>query len=230
MTPKIFAIADLHLPGGEPDKGMEVFGPHWQGHWNKIQADWRARVSPEDTVVIPGDISWAMTLPAALEDLQSIGALPGKKLLLRGNHDYWWNSIGRVRDTLPAGMYALQNDCIAIDGTVYCGTRGWVLPQRPDFGPHDQTIYAREVSRLRLSLQDAARKHKDVSPRVLMHFPPLVDSPTDFTALFAEFGVTKVVYGHLHGSPTPPPVQGTVDGVEYLCAACDQLRFRLAEW
>ena len=130
---KIYAIGDLHLPGGD-DKPMEVFGTHWEGHWQKIKQDWLEKVRYEDVVLIPGDISWAMQLEHAVEDLRAVGDLPGRKIILRGNHDYWWGSITRVREALPEGMYALQNDAIELDGVVFCGSRGWTIPQGED-GP-----------------------------------------------------------------------------------------------
>ena len=104
----VWAISDLHLPAHQ--KPMDVFGPHWQNHFERIREDWLERVSGEDVVLLPGDLSWAMHLEEALEDLSRIGALPGRKILLRGNHDYWWSSIGRVRRALPEGCYAIQND------------------------------------------------------------------------------------------------------------------------
>ena len=117
----VYAIADLHLPAQQ--KPMDIFGEHWRDHFQRISEDWLGRVKPEDVVLLPGDISWAMRLEEALEDLQSIGRLPGTKLLLRGNHDYWWNSIGRVRRALPEGMYALQNDSLCVGGRLYAGSR-----------------------------------------------------------------------------------------------------------
>ena len=110
----VYAIGDLHLPAEQ--KPMDVFGPHWIDHFQRISEDWRARVSDEDVVLIPGDITWAMQLDAARPDLNAIGALPGRKIITRGNHDFWWSAIGRVRDALPEGMYALQNDGMALDG------------------------------------------------------------------------------------------------------------------
>ena len=133
----VFAIADLHLPAQQ--KPMDVFGEHWRNHFQRIREDWLARVSPSDLVLLPGDISWAMRLEEALEDLESIGALPGVKVLLRGNHDYWWSSIGRVRRALGEGMFALQNDSLLIDGRLYAGSRGWTLPG-PDASEEDLRI------------------------------------------------------------------------------------------
>ena len=124
---EFYAIADLHLPGGM-NKTMEVFGEAWDHHFDKIREDWMQRVREEDVVLIPGDISWAMTMDQVHDDLLAIGALPGKKLLLRGNHDYWWSSIGRVRSVLPKGTYAVQHSCEDCGTFVVCGTRGWMFP------------------------------------------------------------------------------------------------------
>ena len=108
---RVFAIGDLHLPGGD-DKPMNIFGDRWTGHFDKISANWRETADEDDVILIPGDISWAMQLENALPDLEAIGALPGKKILLRGNHDYWWSTVTRVRESLPEKMYALQNDAV----------------------------------------------------------------------------------------------------------------------
>ena len=149
----VYAIADLHLPARQ--KPMDVFGEHWRDHFRRISEDWLARVAPDDLVLLPGDLSWAMRLEEAVEDLNSIAALPGTKLLLRGNHDYWWSSIGRVRRVLGEGMFALQNDSVLIGGRLYAGSRGWTLPG-PDCTDDDRRIYARE----RLRLGDVAAKRQ----------------------------------------------------------------------
>ena len=124
---RVYAIGDLHLPGGAV-KPMDVFGAHWENHFARISEDWRGRVKDQDVVLIPGDISWAMQLDGAQADLDAIAALPGRKILLRGNHDYWWNSLTRVRSLLREGCYALQNDSVYLDGLLFCGTRGWTCP------------------------------------------------------------------------------------------------------
>ena len=222
----VYAIGDLHLPGGD-DKSMAVFGAHWQGHWQKIATDWQARVEEDDIVLIPGDISWAMHLEDALPDLQAIGALPGRKILLRGNHDYWWGAITRVRESLPAGMYALQNDALVMDGIAFCGTRGWTHPQGEE--GEDARLYARELIRLRLSLEQA-RRLQPVGPVVAMtHFPPLGEGGvrTPVSDLMEEFGVGDVVYGHLHGASLKTAFVGEVAGVRYHFVSCDGLGFKL---
>lgn len=223
----IFAIGDLHLPGGD-DKPMQVFGSHWEGHWDRIREDWRARVQAEDIVLIPGDISWAMYLADAVPDLQAIGELPGKKILLRGNHDYWWGAITRVRDALPPGMYALQNDALMMNGVVFCGSRGWTNPLGSTDG-EDARLYARELIRLRISLERARQLSPQGRLIALAHFPPLGENgaKTPVSDLMREFGVGDVVYGHLHGASVRGAFTGTVDGVRYHFVSCDGLGFRL---
>jgi len=227
---RIFAISDLHLPGADK-KAMDIFGPHWANHFERIREDWLARVTPEDTVLIPGDISWAMTLTEARQDLDALLALPGRKVLLRGNHDFWWDSISRVREYLLPGNAALQNDAIVCGDTVICGTRGWNCPGRNDFTAHDEHIYQREAVRLRLSLDTARRKMPGVTPRVMLHYPPFNEKkqPSLFTALFWEYGVRQVIYGHIHGR-SPTPYEGWLDGVHYRLVSCDHLNFQLLEW
>ena len=224
---RIFAIGDLHLPGGD-DKPMNVFGPHWDGHWEKIRADWLSRVAEDDVVLIPGDISWAMQLRDALPDLRSIGELPGRKILLRGNHDYWWGAITRVRDALPPGMYALQNDALTLDSVTFGGSRGWTNSQQNTEG-EDARLYAREVARLRLSLDQARRLSPEGRLVALTHFPPLGEggTPTPVSELMREYGVGDVVYGHLHGASIRGAFSGTVEGVRYHFVSCDGLNFQL---
>ncbi|MDR3051634.1 MAG: metallophosphoesterase [Oscillospiraceae bacterium] len=227
---KIFAIGDLHLPGGD-DKAMDVFGAHWADHFTRIAADWRARVTPRDVVLVPGDISWAMDLAGALPDLLAIGALPGRKVLLRGNHDYWWSSLTQVRAALPAGMYALQNDALLLDGRVFCGTRGWVCPGDPPQSEEDARIYRREVLRLDLSLRAAARVAPGVAPVALMHFPPCNDKgePSGFTALLEAYGAAALVYGHLHGAGLKHAAPAVWAGIPFYQVSCDGLGFVLRE-
>ena len=154
---RFYAIGDLHLPGAQ-SKPMDVFGAHWEGHFDKITADWLERVTDEDVVLLPGDISWAMTLEEAAPDLLRICGLPGKKLFLRGNHDYWWSSLTRVRGLMPQGNYALQNDAVAFEDAVVCGTRGWTVMSEVSTDAQNVKIYRREAMRLELSLKDAQKK------------------------------------------------------------------------
>ena len=222
----IYAIGDLHLPGGD-DKPMEIFGAHWEGHFSRIARDWRERVREEDVVLIPGDISWAMQVEDALPDLRAIGALPGRKVILRGNHDYWWCGINRLRELLPKGMYAVQNDAIRLEDVAICGTRGWTLPA-PGGSAEDEKIYARELLRMEMSL-DRAKRLGCPHIVVMCHYPPLGEGgeATRLSALLERYRPDDVVYGHLHGASLRGAVTGTYGGIRYHCVSCDGLHFRL---
>ena len=222
---RIFAIGDLHLSGSAP-KPMSIFGLHWENHWDKIRADWEQQVGEEDAVLIPGDISWAMTLTEAAPDLSALGALPGRKVLIRGNHDYWWSSISRVRGSLPPSVHALQNDHLVLSGWVFCGTRGWQPPGARGNTAQDQKIYARELLRLQMSMQGIKDPKHCI---VLLHFPPFDEGgrPTPVTELLADAGPSHVVYGHLHGESAKNGVEGVVDGIKYHLVSCDHLGFAL---
>ncbi len=222
----IFAIGDLHLPG-HAQKPMDVFGSHWDRHFETISDHWRRMVGPTDVVLIPGDISWAMQLDQALDDLRAIAALPGRKLLLRGNHDYWWSSLSKLRAALPEGMFALQNDALALEGHIFCGTRGWMFPtvQQP-LGAQDEKVFRRELMRLRMSLDQATGlSGQDIT--VLMHYPPLFADGvgTPFTDILEEYAVTRVVYGHLHGAGIKVAFRGERQGIRYFLTSCDALGF-----
>ena len=220
----VFAIADLHLPARQ--KPMDVFGEHWKDHFQRIREDWLEKVAPDDLVLLPGDISWAMRLEEAVEDLNSIAGLPGTKLLLRGNHDYWWSSIGRVRRALGEGMFALQNDSVLIGGRLYAGSRGWTLPG-PECSDEDRRIYARERLRLEMSLQDARRRDAQAPITVMMHYPPLTDDEPGFSDILERYGISDCVYGHLHGAAIYGAVRGLRGSVRYHQVSCDGLGFKL---
>ena len=205
---------------------MDVFGSHWKQHFERIRADWLVRVKSGDLVLLPGDLSWAMRLEDAVEDLNSIAALPGEKILLRGNHDYWWGAIGRVRRTLGEGVYALQNDSLLLGGRLYAGTRGWTLPT-PESDPDDVRIYERERLRLQMSLKSARSRSADAPITALMHFPPLTDEHPGFSDILEAYGVQDCVYGHLHGAGLYGAVRGLRRGVRYHQVSCDGLDFKL---
>ena len=157
---KLFAIGDLHL-NGKADKPMDVFGSNWDRHREKIFDAWQSLVSPSDCVLVPGDICWAMYLEDAVDDLNSIAELNGTKILIRGNHDYWWASPTRIRAVLPAGMYIVQNDSVDMCAFSVCGSRGWMLPSAANFGKADEKIFNRELIRLEMSLKAAC--HNDAA-------------------------------------------------------------------
>jgi hypothetical protein len=220
---QIYAIADLHL-SLTSEKPMDVFGEAWRGHAEKLERNWRERVQQDDLVLVPGDISWAMQLSAALPDLSFIGNLPGKKILLKGNHDYWWSAIGRVRSNLPEGMRALQNDSIVESGIGICGSRGWLCPGSNNFNAEDQKIYLRELDRLSLSLASLPPVETKIA---MLHFPPFTDKEkgSGFTERLEQAGVKIAIYGHLHGEANRYAFEGERNGVYYHCVAADKLDF-----
>ncbi len=223
----IFAIGDLHLAHGQ-QKPMDVFGGHWENHVPRLGENWLQSVKENDLAVICGDISWAMQLAEAQPDFDWLAGLPGMKVMIRGNHDYWWGSISKVRSALPPSLYAIQNDHFCWGEWTICGTRGWICPGGEGFdNDHDQKIYLREVERLRLSLKSAAGAG---SGQIIcaLHFPPFsrTNQPSGFSGLLEEYGVKKCVFGHIHDKWRDQIFQGLRGGVEYIFVAADGLGFR----
>ena len=222
----IWALADLHLSHDQP-KPMDIFGKAWEDHVEKIAFNWRRLVREDDLVIVPGDISWAMDLAGARADLDWLAALPGGKLLVRGNHDYWWSSISKVRAALPPGVAALQNDHFVFGDWAICGTRGWLCPGDEGFGgEHDQKIYRRELGRLQLSLESAV-KAKQSRLIAALHYPPFErwTGPSGFTELLECYGVKHCLYGHIHDPSRERVFQGERGGVCYRFVASDGVDF-----
>lgn len=222
----IYAIGDIHLSLGQ-DKPMNIFGSEWESHVEKIKINWEETVHKDDLVIIAGDISWAMHLADAAADLLWLAELPGAKLLVKGNHDYWWNSISKVRSALPDGIYALQNDHFIWEDYVICGTRGWICPGEEGFdSEEDQKLYLRETQRLELSLKSAAGI---ASANIItaLHFPPFnrKNKPSIFTELLEKYAVKICVFGHIHDSGRDYIFQGIRNGVEYRFVAADGIDF-----
>ncbi len=227
----IYAISDLHLSSVN-EKPMDIFGGNWEGHFEKIKEDWLKTVKEEDIVLIAGDISWAMKLSDALIDLQALAPLPGKKVFVRGNHDYWWNGISKLRAAAPDdSFYFLQTDALKIENFVLVGSRGWTCPGSSDYTEQDEKLYLREGERFRLALAEGEKLFQEGDTKIaLIHYPPftLKQEDTLFTRLFEEYGVDKVVFGHIHGAAYFP-LKTEKNGVEYLLTACDKLHFRLVK-
>ena len=228
---KIYAISDLHI-STNTNKPMDVFGGNWVGYLDKIKQDWQEKVTENDLVLIGGDISWAMDIEDAQKDIQSLSTLNGKKILIKGNHDYWWSGIGKVRDMLPENFYALQNDSIRFDGVVICGSRCWSVPGSPDFNEQDMKIYLRETERLKLSLKSAKKLRQEGDKLVaLIHYPPfnVKRENSAFTDIFEEYGVDVVVYGHLHGKTVRADKIVEKNHIKYYLTSCDQVENKLTE-
>ena len=237
----IWAIGDLHLSFGTEHKEMSVFGPAWERHVDLLEASWDSSVAPNDLVLIPGDISWAMRLEEAIPDLEWIDKRPGVKVIIKGNHDYWWGSISKVRKALPPSIHALQHDVFCLNSIAIGGTRLWDSPDvdcreliamkegvgiAPPEKKDEEEIFRRELNRLELSLRLIP---KDAAIKIAMtHFPPIGPSlaPTMASALFEQYGVQIVAFGHLHSFKEGlGPLFGTARGVRYVLCSGDYLRF-----
>ena len=228
---KIYAISDLHI-STNTNKPMDIFGGNWIGYMDKIKEDWSYKVSDDDLVLIGGDISWAMDVLDAKTDIESLANLKGNKIMIKGNHDYWWSGIGKVREILPEKFFALQNDSIRFDGVVICGSRCWSVPGSPDFNEQDNKIYLREQERLKLSLKSAQKIMQEGDKLIaLIHFPPfnVHRENSGFTDIFEEFKVDAVVYGHLHGKSVRADRLVIKNGIKYYLTSCDQVDNKLTE-
>lgn len=226
---KIFAISDLHL-SGLTDKPMDVFGGEWEGHFEKIKKDWREKVADDDVVLVCGDVSWGTTLDQGVFDLESLKELKGKKVFIRGNHDYWWNGITKLRDRAPDDtFFFLQNDCVKFGNVIICGSRGWSCPGSADFGEHDEKLYLREVERFKLCFKQVEKIKEEGDEIIAMiHYPPMGMKLQEslFSELFKQNGVKKVVFGHLHGEAYFP-IFYSKDGIDYHLTSCDKVGFAL---
>ncbi|MCR3758814.1 metallophosphoesterase [Clostridium felsineum] len=221
----LYAISDLHL-AFNLNKPMNIFGEDWSNHDEKIKKNWIDKIKEEDTVLIAGDISWSMDMENGEEDLNWIDSLPGKKIICKGNHDYWWKSITKLNNMYSTISF-LQNNFFQYEDYAICGTRGWIDKSFDNFDEHDKKIYKREIIRLRLSI-DAAVKKGYSKIIVMFHYPPFKDesSLSEFTEVLEEYNVEKVVYGHIHG-PALKNVQGRIskNNIEYILTSCDYIKF-----
>ena len=226
---KVFAISDLHL-GNNVDKPMDVFG--WVGHFDKIKADWIEKVGEEDVVLLCGDLSWAMKLEDAIDDIMELNKLPGKKIMIKGNHDLWWNSLSKVRAVLPSNIEVLQHTAINLGNIIVCGTRGWTLPEISK-DEHDLKVYNTEIERTKLALENAVKLRKNDEKIIMMfHYPPysFIEGETDYTSIVRSYGVNTVLYGHLHGKEYKKiPLIREQNGVKYYLTSCDILDNKLMQ-
>ena len=219
----IYTIGDLHLSLG-CEKPMDIF-PGWQGYMEKLERHWNTLVRPEDTVVLAGDTSWAMKLEDTVADFSFLQRLPGQKLLLKGNHDYWWTTVKKMERFLQENgfdsLHILHNNSILAEELAVCGTRSWMF----DVGEsHDEKVMNRELGRLRASLDAAQEGAERVA---FLHYPPVYPNANaqQVIDLLKEYNVKRCFYGHLHGNAIRFAVQGMVDGIEYRLISADALAF-----
>lgn len=220
----LYAIGDLHLCLGAP-KPMDVFGGAWVGYMEKLRAGLSV-LRPEDTVVLMGDLSWALDMESARADFRWIGELPGRKIILKGNHDYWWSTAAKFykfcRENELTDMYILNNNCYEYDCYAICGTRGWNYEQTRST-PHDEKIFRRELIRLEASLKAAGDREK----LVFLHYPPRsrgYECP-EILELLHRYGVRRCFYAHLHGPSHRLALEGQHDAVDYRLLAADFINF-----
>lgn len=216
----LFAISDLHLSFGT-DKPMDVFGGKWEEYEKKLEENWLQNVSKEDVVLLCGDNSWATYLKDAYLDFEFINRLPGKKILSKGNHDYWWTTQRKMDSFCVQNNFDtisfLQNNHYMYENIAICGTRGWTLSADSE---EENKIYNRELERLTLSLKSAHKSNPDEIIAAL-HFPP----DERFRTVLREYGVKKCVYGHLHGYAQKNIINNTINGIKYALVSCDFLHF-----
>lgn len=229
----IYAIGDLHFSGVPEIKPMLVFGGQWDNHRQRIIKNWKQTVAPDDAVILCGDISWAMKLQAAAEDdLRDIAALPGKKIMLRGNHDYWWTGLAKMKQVTGDAFFFLQNNFYPIDDEgmrlAVCGSRAWLTPACESYKPEtDDSILRHEELRIRASL-DAARQAGYEDFILALHYPPFYSAEENsvFKQIIDEYGVKTCVFGHIHGAEGAAAIfEGERDGCRYKLVSCDTQHF-----
>ena len=225
----IYTIADLHL-SFETNKPMDIFGTNWEKHEEKIKKDWQEKVKKDDLVVLPGDFSWAMYLDETQKDFEFINQLPGKKILLKGNHDYWWTtvtSMGKyIKEKGFENIDFLYNNSYEYEDKIIVGTRGWSLSEEQE----DIRLTKREVARLELSIKDGIAKHgEDKEIIVFMHYPPVTknDINTAYMNLMKKYNIKKCFYGHLHAGSIQDAVEGSIQGIQLKLVSADGLDFKL---
>lgn len=222
----IYAIADLHISYSQ-NKPMDIFGVQWQDHEEQIRCNWGKIVQPDDLVLCPGDISWAMHLEDARYDLaRFFDGLPGRVLLLKGNHDYWMDSLKKTLAILPENIHLLRNNSFSYDDCIVMGTRGWICPGTGKFDEESEKIYQRELERFELSLKDGAQKQG--TKIAMLHYPPFNEQVerSGFVELMQSYGVQYCVYGHLHGPHTKEAFEGEKWGIEFKLVSSDHLDFK----
>ena len=219
----LFAISDLHL-SFTTDKSMEVFRG-WENYVERIQNNWTRVVSDSDAVVIPGDISWELKIENAVKDFEFLNNLPGKKYIIKGNHDLWWNSMKKMNEFLEQNNFStitfLNNSAALEEGVSICGTRGWLIEESGT----DSKLINREALRLKASLEEGRKLGEN--PIVFLHYPPVTDTQQckEIIDVLKAYNVTKVYYGHLHGGSTLYAVNGDVDGINYKLVSADRVDF-----
>lgn len=232
----VYAMSDLHLALGV-DKPMDVFGSGWSDYMQKIESNWNNTVNDEDTVIIGGDVSWAMYLGECYKDFSFIENLKGTKIISKGNHDYWWESITKlnryVADNGFNSIKFMYNNSFIVEDYAICGTRGWLLPGDDRFKTDDKKAYDRELIRFEISLSDMLKSTeqtvKSYQKVAVFHYPPFdkngVFDP-GVCELLNKYNIKKCIYGHLHGKSTQTAIEGEHSGIKYKLVSSDYMKFQ----
>ena len=233
----IYIIGDLHLSFGE-DKPMSIFGPNWEKHSEKIKQDWLSKVKPEDTIFLAGDFSWATYLEDTYEDFSYLNSMPGKKILLKGNHDYWWTTLTSMKRYLQENKIEnvdfLFNNSYEIENKIFVGTRGWTLLD----SENSKKMINREAARLELSIKSAIEQYgEDKEIIAIMHYPPISNNAmkneytynSKFLDIMKKYNIKKCYYGHLHGSSHKDAIEGEIEGINFKIISADYLDFKLCK-
>lgn len=230
----IYTIGDLHLSFYE-NKPMSIFGENWEGHEEKIKKDWIEKVKENDLVILPGDFSWSMYLKDTYEDFSYLNQLPGKKLLLKGNHDYWWTTVTSMRKFLKEKNFNqidfLYNSAYEFENYIIAGTRGWGQNEEGE----DKKLLKREVGRLELSLAEASKLNENQEKEIIvfLHYPPIINSNiinnemSDFIRVMKKYDIKRCFYGHLHSNSIKEAVEGQCYGIDFRLVSADSLNFEL---
>lgn len=230
----IYTIGDLHLSFNE-NKPMDIFGENWKNHEKKIENNWMKNVKEEDLVILPGDFSWSMTLKNALEDFKYLNKLPGKKILLKGNHDYWWTTITNMKkflkDNKIKNIDFLNNNSYEYEKYIIAGTRGW---SENENAKDNKKIIDREISRLEMSIKNGIEKYgKEKEIIVFMHYPPInkleiiENKISNYIRVMKKYNIKKCFYGHLHAQAIKEAVEGTYYEIDFKLVSADTLEFKL---
>lgn len=231
----LFVIGDLHLALNE-DKPMNIFGDNWLNHDEKIKKDWESKVTEKDTVILVGDFSWSMHLKDTIKDFEFLNSLPGKKILLKGNHDLWWTTVTNMKNFLKENNFQnidfLHNNSFLIENKIITGTRGWTLnTEDPE---NSKKIIKRECMRLKMSIEQGIKLYgEDKEVIVFMHYPPITNinvlknETTDFMKIMMDYNIKRCFYGHLHGNSIKDAVKENINGIELKLISSDGLDFKL---
>lgn len=224
---KLFAFSDFHLSGDPPTKPMEIFGENWRNHREKIFRAWEETISEDDVCILAGDLSWGNDLAEAMCDLDAIARLPGRKIVVRGNHDYWWDTVTKMTRETHGAFEFLHNNFLMVGNIALVGTRGWIPETSRNFTENDRKILTREEGRMAVGIE-AAKKAGAKNIIAVLHYPPFDEKrrPMHMLEILRDAGVSRCVYGHIHGRQNFHDIPESMLGVKLDLTSADYLDFK----